>query len=182
MSVSLTGWLLLASGALLVACGSGGSGPGPHPSATPSGTARGADAERTSVPASPTPASTATAAGAEHKRLVELTRSGGLKGDTLTLVVYDDATAELYDGTPAEGKLRSSTAVEPSQMAALRKALKGDWQTGKRLARQNPDAFTYEVRTPTGKATTSDGAARGPALEGLLKALSPIMRDAEVGR
>jgi hypothetical protein len=127
------------------------------------------------LPARPPSASSASpgdgSAGASAPAgAVRLTRSGGLAGVHDTLLVGPDGTATV---TGRDGRSRPCQVDEPA-LAALRavdpsRVGSAEESSGPRVA----DGFTYELRTPSGAVTVTEGQTGGRRPE-LLEAAAAV--------
>ncbi|WP_329379312.1 hypothetical protein OG625_12485 [Streptomyces sp. NBC_01351] len=122
------------------------------------------------APAPPSPSSTAPGP-AVTETLVHVTRSGGLAGRTLSLIVEDDGSWTRLD---AKAKPTGTGKLSPEQLGALRAALrKADFAHLPRISTGGPviyDGYMYAF-VHGGFEVASDEGSMPPALNGVLDAL-----------
>lgn len=114
--------------------------------------------------------------------LASLTRSGGLLGQTETLLVRQDGTVALLNGEQP-GSVFKTGQASPAQLQTLRALLESDaWQQlDPTIGRQVPDGFRYSVTGGGVQVTTYDGAQNPAVLESVLAELNELWQIVERG-
>lgn len=156
-------------------------------STSPAATETGMPADRvTSVPLEsqtvPPAKGTNGDQGQSLDLIAALTRSGGLQGQTETLLVRQDGTVALLNGEQPGAVFKTGKA-SAAQLQTLRALLESDaWQQlDATFGRQVPDGFSYSVTGGGLRVMTYDGAQNPPVLESVLAELNELWQAVERG-
>jgi hypothetical protein len=110
------------------------------------------------------------------------TRSGGMLGQTETLVVLGDGVLQVLEGESG-GQPTKEGRARPEQISKLDAVVKSEgWQQLQpTYGQQVPDGYSYTIVANSKTVATFDGAQMPPVLEDVLSQLNELWQQALQG-